>query len=460
MRPFYLENHFYLPTNQGGQGKTSIKAAVGHLHYMIDPERHQSTVEELLMPDHLEASIHARYMIERPGSLGGFGPDASTPPDPKEVAKLFSDHQGPIWRCFVSVKEEDVREMGGALFTRKAWEDAARRQLPHMASALGIRPDGIDWIAAVHRKEGHPHMHLLMWEKVPTRERGMWSPEELKNIKQGWIRDLYAPMRDQANAEKNTARQSVVAATREALDTPMVFLPRADREAFRQHLQAVRDQLPDRGSLRYAYLPASAKQAVDQAADFLLSRVDPIRAAADLYIDNAKVLGQIYRDAAVGEAAQNARQELKERMARTIIDSAKHLDRPLDHPAARIATASVLWQTWKNGSDTPIDRDQLLDVVDAVRKGRLTAADAVQMLVPEKLSPKAQAKAESAIEKMSEMRQRQVDHAELQNSRRTAQSVSASLSRMARQAGRGAVRQQWEIEQAQAEFERQAGRVV
>ena len=457
MRPFYLENHFYLP---GSTGKTSIKAAQRHAAYMVDPERHQSAVEELLMPDHLEAGIHARYMVERPGSLGGFGPDASNPPDPKAVAKLFETHQGPIWRCFVSVKEEDVRQMGGGLFTRKVWEDAARRQLPRMAAALGIRPDNIDWIAAVHRKEGHPHMHLLFWEKNPTRERGMWSPEELKNIKQGWVRDLYAPMREQANAEKNAARQSVVAATREALDTPMVFLPRQDREEFRQHLQAVRNELPNSGSLRYAYLSKDAKASVDQAADWLMSHVDPIREAADQYVSAAGQLGQIYRDKAVAEAAQNARQELHERMARTIIDAAKHLDRPLDHPAARVATTAVLWQTWKNAADTPIDRDQLLDVVDAVRRGRLTPTQAVRMLVPEKLSAKTQAKAEAAIEKMSDMRQKQIDHAELQNSRRTAQTVSAGLSRMARQAGRGAVRQQWEIEQAALERERQAGRAL
>ncbi|MDA8206176.1 MAG: relaxase MobL [Thermaerobacter sp.] len=460
MRPFVLKAHFYLPASQGGHGKTSMKAAVGHLHYMIDPERHQSAAEELLMPDHMSAAIHAKYMIERPGSLGGFGPNASNPPDPREVAKLFETHEGPIWRAFISVKEEDARQMGGGLFTRKTWEDAARKQLPHMAAALGIKPDNIDWVAAVHRKEGHPHMHLLAWEKVPTRERGKWSPEELREIKKGWVRELYAPAREQANAEKNTARQGVVNATKHLMDTPMVFLPKVDREAFRQHLQAVRDQLPDRGSLRYAYLPADAKEAVDGAADWLMAHVDPIRESAEKYVSTAKELGQIYRDAAVGEAAENARQELRERMARTIIDSARRLDRPLDHPMARVATTSVLWQTWKNSADSPIDRDQLLDVVDAVRLGRLTSAQAVQMLVSDPMSKKAQSRAEAAIEKMSDMRQKQIDHAELQNSRRTAQSVSASLSRMARQAGRGAVRQQWEIEQAQLERERQTGHAL
>lgn len=455
MRPFIIKTHFYLPSSQGGSGKTSMKAATAHLRYMIDPERHQSDKEELLMPDHLEASIHARYMIERPGSLGGFGPEGRTIPDPNAIAHLFEHHEGPIWRCFVSVREEDARQMGGALLGRKAWEEATRRQLPKTAQALGLSPDNTDWIAAVHRKDGHPHIHLLMWEKTPTRERGKWSPSELKQIKQNWVRDLYAPMRDQTNETKNIARQSVVSATREMLDSPMIFLPRQDREAFRQHLQAVRDQLPDHGSLRYAYLPLTAKQAVDQAADWLLTHVPPIKSSADQYIASAKQLAQLFKDSAVDSAADNARRELRQRMARSIIDGAKHLNKPLDHPAARVATTQILWQTWKNSSgDTPINRAELLDTIDAVRKGRMTPTQAVQALVSEPLSAKAQTKAEAAIVKMSEMRQQQIDHAELQSARRTAQTVSAGLSRMARQAGRGIGKQQWEIEQEALERDR------
>ncbi len=458
MRPFVIRAHFYLPSSQGGKGKTSMKAAIGHLRYMVDPDRHQSAHEELLMPDHLEAGIHARYMIERPGSLGGFGPEGRTIPDANQIAHLFEHHDGPIWRAFISVKEEDARAMGGGLLQRKPWEDAARRQLPKMAQALGLKPDNIDWIAAVHRKDGHPHIHLLVWEKSPTRERGKWAPSELKQIKQNWVRDLYAPLREQANTAKNAARQGVVFATKDALETPMVFLPKAEREQFRQLLQTVRNQLPDHGSLRYAYLPPPAKQAVDQAADWLLQNVPSIKGSADQYIASAKKLGQIYRDSAVVEAVENARKDLRERMARSIIDGAKHLDRPLDHPAARTATTAVLWATWKNTMDTPISRDELLDTIDAVRKGRLTPTQAVQHLVTEPMSQKAQAKAEAAIEKMADMRRAQVDHAEPQSARRTAQTVAAGLSRMARQAGRGVGKQQWEIEQDALERERQGGR--
>jgi hypothetical protein len=58
---------------------------------------------------------------------------------------------------------------------------------------------------------------------------------------------------------------------------------------------------------------------------------------------------------------------------------------------------------------------------------------------------------------MSAMRQAQIDHAELQTTRQTAQSITNTLSHVARQAGRGATKQLWEIEQAQLERERAQG---
>jgi hypothetical protein len=39
MRPFVIKTHFYLP---GSKGKTSMQAAVGHLKYMVNSERHTS----------------------------------------------------------------------------------------------------------------------------------------------------------------------------------------------------------------------------------------------------------------------------------------------------------------------------------------------------------------------------------------------------------------------------------
>ena len=455
MRPFVIKTHFYLPASQGGQGKTSMNAAVGHLRYMVDPERHTSAHEELLLPDHLEAGMHARYMVERPGSLGGFGPEGKTIPDVSAIAKLFAGHQGPIWRAFVSVTEADARAMGGALLTRKAWEDAARRVLPQMAQALGIQPANLDWIAAVHRKEGHPHIHLLLWEQTPHRQRGKWAPSELRQIKQAWIRDLYAPMREHVSAVKTAARQATVQATKVALDAPHAFLPPADREAFRQHLQAVRAKLPDHGSLRYAYLPPEVQRAVDAATVWLLANVPTIHQAADAYVTAAKNLGSLYGDQAAAQAEANARQDLRRRMARAVIDAAKHLDRPLDHPSARAATTSVLWAAWNAEMDAPMDQDALLDVVDAVRQGRLTPAQAVTRLISAPLSDPAQAQAERALEKMAALRQRQIDHAEAQSARRAAQSLAAGLARMARQAGRGVPKQLWEIEQEQADLARQ-----
>ncbi|MCE0553156.1 relaxase MobL [Bacillus thuringiensis] len=40
---------------------------------------------------------------------------------------------------------------------------------------MGITESNLKWIAAFHEEKGHPHVHLMMWEKETKRERGALS---------------------------------------------------------------------------------------------------------------------------------------------------------------------------------------------------------------------------------------------------------------------------------------------
>ena len=125
LRPLIVKHAFYLPGKQGfGKGN---HGAVAHLQYMGDPSRHQKSDEELLMGS---AAIHAKYMTERPGVSGYFGPDPRTLPDIAAIQKTLESHTGPIWRDFISVTEHDAIALGGDLMTREGWDATARAQLP------------------------------------------------------------------------------------------------------------------------------------------------------------------------------------------------------------------------------------------------------------------------------------------------------------------------------------------
>ncbi len=90
LRPLIVKHAFYFPGKQGfGKGNHGAGA---HLQYMGDPTRHQKTDEELLTGS---VAIHAKYMIERPGVSGYFGPEPRTLPDIEKTQKTLESHMGP-----------------------------------------------------------------------------------------------------------------------------------------------------------------------------------------------------------------------------------------------------------------------------------------------------------------------------------------------------------------------------
>ncbi|EQD26016.1 hypothetical protein B2A_15821, partial [mine drainage metagenome] len=213
MRPLVIRAHIYMPGKGGG--RRSLRSAVAHLKYMGNPKK-----EELIRDDEAlrdrgdtdEAAIHARYAGHRPGSTGLFGPDRDVPVNEAALAKELGDHKGPVWRLIVSVTEADARAMGGQLMGRPSWEDACRAAIPKMAQEMGIPAADLRWTAAMHRKEGHPHVHVLMWSA--DRERGYLNKRGLDASRRAWVSELYAPARDRLGTEKSQLRKDITEQSR------------------------------------------------------------------------------------------------------------------------------------------------------------------------------------------------------------------------------------------------------
>lgn len=318
LRPFVLKAAFYLPTRQGRV------RAVAHLKYMGHPDK-----EDLVSAhesDHAmgleSAAVHAKYMSERPGSCGYFGPAPDHAPDPDAVAKALRRHAGPIWRHFVSVTEADARALGGGLLDRPAWEAAARQVVPQMSEAMGIPVDRVRWVAALHRKEGHPHLHLLMWEDPPGRERGQLSQHELRSFKRAWVSALYRPELERIGTEKSAVRQELLTAAR-------VRLSRREERDLAERLTALTEHLPGHGRISYKLAPASLKDELSRAADWLLQASPALTALAERYGDLAEQLARHYSDQpAQHQAARDkATSDLRDRVANAVLRAAVQLDR-------------------------------------------------------------------------------------------------------------------------------------
>lgn len=317
MRPFILKASYY----RGRKG-SSFRGALAHFKYMGNPKK-----EELLTAadgdrdrGEDEAAIHARYMSERAGSLGYISQDPLRDVDPAALGEELRNHTGTVWRVIVSVTEADAKAMGGDLMGRAAWEAAAREVVPKMAAAMNIPADHLRWTAAVHRKEGHPHMHLLLWSADPV--RGYLGPRALTASKREWVSALYRPERERLGKEKSELRQAVTAGARDRLSN-------RDEQQLAARLHQVAGALRGHGRLAWAYMPQETKALLTETADWLLRSDPALWAAASRYRDLAVELATHYSDNAEQHTAAGDRAlaDLRERLAGGILREAIRLER-------------------------------------------------------------------------------------------------------------------------------------
>ncbi len=237
--------------------------------------------------DHPDPTIHARYLDERPGSTGLFGPDPARPPS-LEVAQAEVSARPWHWQAVISLREEDATALG--LRAPPDWRDLARRVMPQFALHVGVPEGDLRWVGAVHRKVGQPHVHLLAWlaDRAPPRQPRLQRPE-LRDIRRMIARELYGPMRAQLAAERTAQRDFLVATGRYNLallrrvdleaqaesptggGLPPAF-PRADLTELGRHIMALAAQMPDHGRIALAYMPPDVRDEARAAADWILSR--------------------------------------------------------------------------------------------------------------------------------------------------------------------------------------------
>ena len=257
LRPLYMGLHFYLPPGPVGSSHVS---AVAHARYMVSPKK-----EELVRFS--DPGIHARHMAQRAGSAGLFGPDPEEEPDLSQMVDIIQHHPGPVWRLIVFVTEEDARVLAehtsDSLLERRNWDQACRLVMPQIGDELGLA--GLDWAAAMHRKEGHPHIHLLFWESTPPRAIGQVG--ERRYLWRFWMQELYRPLRGPLHVEKSQVRESLRTAVKGLGEGRgefggLVTLSSIDRRELAGHLMRLAPHLPARGR----YMPAAVKEEVCHTA--------------------------------------------------------------------------------------------------------------------------------------------------------------------------------------------------
>lgn len=344
--PFIVKVAYYMPDSINQDKNAS------HIDYIAHRPGADLGDPEVGDPDYIvdddssldSASVHIKYIDERPGSHGLFGDDEIIP-NFKNVQNEIKNHEGIVWRMVVSLHEDDAKTY--SFIERKSWEEAMRRTLPELSEAMGIREDNLKWVAAYHPKEGHPHVHLVVWENTPERTRGMIN---IPDVKKTFFREMFTFERDRLNTEKTIAREEIRKIAKEDIQKTMEILKdlniyklentadkgeqpgivpelkRKELEELGQRLHELKEIMPKEGKMVFKFMPEEAKTKALEITDWLLKQPGFEKQLKD-YFKAVDDMSRFYVKDGSGDALFNAHEDIRKRVAQFVIRGAGELNR-------------------------------------------------------------------------------------------------------------------------------------
>lgn len=332
---------------------------VSHVGYIATRAGVDKTLTESDLKRELEKGIedfssddetYVKYINERPKSHGLFGQDGIE--DPKDVQDEVSNVNSYVWRAIISLKEEDAKNLG---YTNKdKWQDMLRKNVPDMANEMGIKVSNLRWVAAVHMEKGHPHAHVMFWEKSPEITMGAVKPKVLDNIRKMYTDDIFEDQRLELLNEKNVmrdllrdlAKDDISSATRlikevkEAGQEIKTFLgvtdipgvnPRLyteEEKIIAEKIKNLSEMLPGKGRVSLKFMPENIKEEVRNIADYLLQQPE-FSASLEKNLKAVEELTKMYtgKDEDIQKARDNAYRDIRDRLCQIILKGAAESQR-------------------------------------------------------------------------------------------------------------------------------------
>lgn len=214
------------------------------------------------------------YIANRPGvkklnEHGLWNADGQVPVMQTAMDEV-SQHNGNVWRPIISLPREDAERLGYDHV--EAWQNLIKSSLIDIAESYKIKPDHLRWYAAMHMKEKHIHVHMVIFSTDP--KEGYLTKQGIKQIKSALVRQVYKD--DLLNVyQKQTAHRYLLQENAlEVMDS--LIQKMQDGDLKNPKLELLIAELAERlqnysGKKVYGYLPPATKRIVDAIVDELSS---------------------------------------------------------------------------------------------------------------------------------------------------------------------------------------------
>ena len=281
---------------------------------------------------------HIGYIATRPGAVknegmrhGLFGKLApgevcefETWQEAARLVRELSYRRVHMYRSIISFTPETAAELG--LADHGAWQEYIDRHILTLAKRNGIRVQDLQWVAAHHNERGHPHIHVVFWNKNQRTMVPYVSPKVADGIRIQLIKDTFADKIEEFCRRRDRQKAALTASMDELVlefDEYMAKLRpqeyRRLREAFGRleeeelgasplddvvgamdiapyvrRLFELKAEMPPKGRLYYKLLPEDVKAGVDAFVQELKQGIPYIRGLVDDYCASKCGLAMLY----------------------------------------------------------------------------------------------------------------------------------------------------------------------
>ena len=212
------------------------------------------------------------YVANRPGvkALGEHGlwdANGKVPSLENAVAEV-AQHTGNVWTPIISLSRENAERLGYTDI--KNWQELINASITDIAKGYKIHPDRLRWYAAMHEKEKHIHVHMVLFSTDP--KEGYLSRQGIRSIKSALVSTIYRNDRlhiyEQKDEQRGLLRQEAEARMATLIGQMAIGTMQSDR------LELLVTDLAQRlrevsGKKVYGYLPPRVKRIVDEIVDEL-----------------------------------------------------------------------------------------------------------------------------------------------------------------------------------------------
>lgn len=199
---------------------------------------------------------------------GKFSDSYSTSEIQKYVRKISTPHRN-VFHSIFSFTPESAAEAG--LNTLDDWENWVKYHISDIANGMNMKIENIEYLAAVHLKEGQPHVHIMWWDIQQQVLINKVDPLICDKIRIDAIRSTYP---DQFIALHNNEDKLIRKLRSDIADYTAGSLAGAPSDVYSRTIIAgiehIHDIIPERGRTAYKYMPAEVKEEIDILSHFII----------------------------------------------------------------------------------------------------------------------------------------------------------------------------------------------